>query len=126
MSLSLSRTTQKHAFGSALWVCLSAFTAMLAGCHAKPQLSPQEAEGKHLYTARCAHCHEENDLALHQVPPNLHPVFRHTKLPSGLPATDAVVQREILEGRGQMPAFAGRFTPDEMAALLAYLHTGLR
>jgi len=25
-----------------------------------------------------------------------------------------------------MPAFAGRFTGEQMAALLAYLHTGLR
>jgi mono/diheme cytochrome c family protein len=25
-----------------------------------------------------------------------------------------------------MPAFAGRFTDEQMAALLAYLHTGLR
>jgi mono/diheme cytochrome c family protein len=25
-----------------------------------------------------------------------------------------------------MPSFAGRFTEEQMAALLAYLHTGLR
>jgi mono/diheme cytochrome c family protein len=32
----------------------------------------------------------------------------------------------VLAGKGTMPAFAGRFTDEQMAALLAYLHTGLR
>jgi mono/diheme cytochrome c family protein len=29
-------------------------------------------------------------------------------------------------GRGMMPGFDGRFSGEQMAALLAYLHTGLR
>jgi len=57
--------------------------AMIAGCRARPQLTPQEAEGKHLYDVRCAHCHEENDLALKKVPPDLHAVFKTSALPSG-------------------------------------------
>ena len=99
---------------------------LLSGCRAKPQLTPQEAAGKHLYDVRCAHCHEDNDLALKKVPPDLHGVFRHDKLPSGLPATDAQVRLNVLTGRGMMPGFAGRFDDAQMAALLAYLHTGLR
>ena len=103
------------------------FAAMaLAGCFRKPALTPQQAEGKHLYASRCAHCHEENDLALKKIPPDLHGVFSSAKLPSGAPATDAEVQRVILAGKGFMPSFAGRFTQDQMSALLAYLHTGLR
>ena len=98
----------------------------LAGCHSSPQLTPQEAEGKHLYGVRCAHCHEDNDLALKKVPPDLHKVFKHDKLPSGLPATDAQIRLNVLNGRGMMPGFAGRFDDEQMAALLAYLHTGLR
>jgi mono/diheme cytochrome c family protein len=98
----------------------------LAGCHATPSLTPQEAEGKHLYLVRCAHCHEENDLALKKVPPDLHGVFNRKTLPSGAPATDAAVRQNVLAGRGMMPAFAGRFNGEQMAALLAYLHTGLR
>jgi mono/diheme cytochrome c family protein len=99
---------------------------MLVGCHGKPQLTQQEAVGKHLYDVRCAHCHEDNDLALKKVPPDLHGVFRHDKLPSGAPATDAEVRLHVLNGRGLMPGFAGRFDDEQMAALLAYLHTGLR
>ncbi len=90
-----------------------------------PPLTPEEAEGKHLYSARCAHCHEENDLQLKKIPPDLHRVFASTMLPSGAPATDAEVQRVVLAGKNMMPSFAGRFTDEQMTALLAYLHTGL-
>lgn len=99
--------------------------SLFAGCHAKPSLTPQQAEGQHLYNTRCAHCHEDNDLGLKKVPPNLRGLFTRTTLPSGLPATDQTVAREVLSGRGLMPAFAGRFTQDQMAALLAYLHTDM-
>jgi mono/diheme cytochrome c family protein len=98
----------------------------LAGCHSEPQLTAQEAEGKHLYQERCAHCHEDNDLALKKVPPELHGLFDQKTLPSGIPATDAAVRQNVLVGRGLMPGFAGRFNDEQMAALLAYLHTGLR
>jgi mono/diheme cytochrome c family protein len=98
----------------------------LAGCHSRPVLTPQEAAGKHLYQVRCAHCHEDNDLGLKKVPPNLHGLYAHTTFPSGAPASDAEVKRVVLEGKGMMPSFAGRFTDEQMAALLAYLHTGLR
>jgi cytochrome c2 len=98
----------------------------LTGCHRVPPLTPQEAEGKHLYSVRCAHCHEDNDLALKKVPPNLHDVFSRSTLPGGAPANDAEVKRVVLSGKGMMPSFAGRFSDDQMNDLLAYLHTGLR
>jgi cytochrome c peroxidase len=41
----------------------------LAGCHSAPALSPAELAGKHLYSVRCAHCHEDNDLALKRFHP---------------------------------------------------------
>jgi mono/diheme cytochrome c family protein len=109
-------------------VSLHALAACLAAssCHREPALTAQQQEGKHLYEVRCAHCHRDNDLALKKVPPDLHSVFARATLPSGAPATDAEVRRVVLTGKGMMPAFAGRFTDEQMAALLAYLHTGLR
>ena len=98
----------------------------LGGCHVALSLTPQEAAGKRLYQARCAHCHEENDLALKKIPPDLRGVFDRKTLPSGASATDAAVRQNVLAGKGMMPAFAGRFTEEQMAALLTYLHTGLR
>jgi len=32
----------------------------------------------------------------------------------------------VLTGKGMMPSFAGRFTDDQMVALLAYLHSEMR
>ena len=118
-----------------IWIRLKAFsgvvillvlTLCLGACREKPALTPQQMEGKHLYQVRCAHCHEENDLALKKVPPDLHGVFKSSKLPSGAQATDAEVKRVVLAGKGMMPAFTGRFDDAQMSALLAYLHTGLR
>jgi len=107
-----------------LLVCL-VMAAGMTGCRTAPTLTPQEAEGKHLYEIRCVHCHEENDLALKKAPPDLHGIFDRKTLPSGALATDAAVRQNILTGKGMMPSFAGRFTEEQMAALLAYLHRGL-
>ncbi len=101
-------------------------TAVLSGCQSTPALTVQQADGKHLYAVRCAHCHEENDLALKKIPPDLHGVFKRSALPSGAPATDAEVRRVVLAGKGLMPSFAGRFTEEQMNALIAYLRTGIR
>jgi mono/diheme cytochrome c family protein len=110
-----------------LWFVIAASLGIgLAGCHSKPALTRQEIAGKYLYLGRCAHCHEENDLALKKIPPDLHAVFGRTTLPSGAPATDAEVRRVVLAGKGMMPAFTGRFTGEQMDELVAYLHTGLR
>jgi mono/diheme cytochrome c family protein len=32
----------------------------------------------------------------------------------------------VQKGKEMMPGFAGRFTDEQMAALIAYLHAGLR
>jgi mono/diheme cytochrome c family protein len=114
-----------------VWVFVCIYLAAslglaLAGCHTAPSLTPQEAEGKRLYQVRCAHCHEDNNLALKKVPPDLHGVFAGKTLPSGVPATDAAVRQNVLTGKGMMPGFTGRFSDEQMAELLAYLHTGLR
>jgi mono/diheme cytochrome c family protein len=96
------------------------------GCRSETALTPKQEEGKHLYDVRCAHCHEENDLGFKQPPPNLRGVFSRSTLPSGAPATDPEVQKVVLQGKGMMPSFAGRFTSEQMADLLAYLHKGIR
>jgi mono/diheme cytochrome c family protein len=110
---------------------LLAFFAMsvelaLAGCRAKPALTPQQAEGKRVYEVGCAHCHEENDLRLKKVPPDLHGVFSRSKLPDGEPATDAEVEQVLMKGRGMMPSFAYQMSREQMEAVIAYLHAGIR
>ncbi|HEX4320732.1 MAG TPA: cytochrome c [Acidobacteriaceae bacterium] len=102
-----------------------ALVLVLTGCHSQPPLTLQQAEGQHLYAGRCAHCHEDNDLALKPPPPNIHGAMGNAHLPSGAPATDAEVRRLVLTGKNKMPSFSGRFTEEQMAALLAYLHTSM-
>ena len=98
----------------------------VAGCRSAPKLTPQEAEGRRLYGVGCAHCHEENDLHLKKTPPNLHGLFNRSTLPGGAPATNAEVEKVLLTGKGMMPSFAVQMTKEQMDALLAYLHTGMR
>jgi mono/diheme cytochrome c family protein len=104
-------------------------TAILSGCGPDPlarrQLA-QLAEGQHVYNTACAHCHEQNDLALKKVPPNLHGLFTRKTLPDGAPANDAEVKRVIMNGKGLMPPFQYQMTQDQLNAVVAYLHTGLR
>ncbi len=107
-------------------VLAAAVATGVAGCRSAPKLTPQQAEGKHLYDVGCAHCHEENDLHLKKVPPNLHGLFSRTTLPDGEPATDAEVEKVLLTGKGMMPSFAYQMTKQQMDAVVAYLHSGLR
>lgn len=121
---------RKRFWNRGIWLWLAVLLGLgqdlvLAGCHSAPRLTPRQAEGKHLYAVRCAHCHDENDLNLKKVPPDLHRAFQNARLPSGAPASDMEVMRVVLAGKGMMPSFAGRFSEEQMAALLAYLHTGL-
>jgi mono/diheme cytochrome c family protein len=95
----------------------------LSGCHSQPTLTPEQAAGQHLYAVRCAHCHEENDLALKPPPPNLHHIGERGILPNGGAATDLAIQNVVLNGKNKMPGFAGRFSQEQMAALIAYLRT---
>jgi len=79
-----------------------------------------------LYNVGCAHCHEENDLQLKKVPPDLHGVFDKATLPGGGPATDANVEQVLMKGKGMMPPFAYQMSREQMAAVIAYLHAGIR
>ena len=115
-----------HLSWGALVLGAAVFAVLAQGCKGPGALTAEQEEGKHLYAGRCAHCHEDNDLALKKAPPDLHGVFRRSTLPSGAPATDEQVKQVVLAGKGMMPSFAGRFDETQMKALLAYLHTGLR
>jgi mono/diheme cytochrome c family protein len=100
--------------------------AGVVGCRSAQRLSDQQAEGKHLYDVGCSHCHEANDLHLKKIPPNLHGLFSRNTLPDGEPATDAEVEQILIAGKGTMPSFAYQMTKEQMDAVVAYLHTGLR
>lgn len=94
----------------------------LTACSRHPS-SEEISRGKAIYTTNCALCHESNAISLPTQPPKLDGLFSKPNLPSGAPATDAQVRKTITEGRGIMPPFGPVLQPDEMDALIAYLHT---
>jgi len=115
-----------QSFPRHLSIALSALLLAVAACKARPSLTPQQLEGQKVYNVGCAHCHELNDLHLKKVPPDLHGLFDRTTLPDGEPATDADVERVLMNGKGMMPSFAYQMSREQMLAVIAYLHAGIR
>ena len=103
--------------------------AIFAACDAEPRktdaelgLNPEQAYGRRVYDARCAECHyaySKRDLR----GPSLAGLFKHPYMKNGIPANDDRVTDIILLGRSKMPAFQQKLTPQQLDALMAYLHT---
>ncbi|MFA6959622.1 MAG: cytochrome c [Opitutaceae bacterium] len=71
-----------------------------------------QASGRKLYLNSCAHCHGTD--ASGDEGPDLH----------GLQVSDRRMASVISHGiKGEMPSFAKKHPPVEIAALIAYLHT---
>ena len=104
-------------------------TVVLSGCRpplppSTPlnQLNAQQTSGYHVFESRCAGCHYPNgEASLHG--PGLQGVYKKKYLPSGAPANDDRVSAVILHGRNMMPAFGNNLDEQQLADLLAYLHT---
>ena len=96
-------------------------TAIAAGCSRGP--SQEEIAGRALYQLHCAQCHDNPPRYLIKTPPKLDKLFGGKTFPSGAPANDEELRRTIIEGLHTMPAFNGRLREDEVADLIAFLHT---
>jgi mono/diheme cytochrome c family protein len=102
---------------------------IFAACDSEPRksdaelgLNPQQAYGRRVYDARCAECHyaySKRDLR----GPSLAGLFQHQYMKNGMPANDDRVTDIILLGRAKMPGFQQKLTPQQLEALMAYLHT---
>jgi mono/diheme cytochrome c family protein len=101
----------------------------LAGCQSEPRksdaelgLNAQQARGRRVYDARCAECHyaySKRDLR----GPSMHGLFKKQYMTSGIPANDERVIDIIEMGRAKMPGFQNKLAVDQIADLVAYLHT---
>lgn len=85
-------------------------------------LNPEQAYGRRVYDARCAECHYAYSTRSLRGP-SLAGLFKHPYMKNGIPANDERVTDIILLGRSKMPAFQQKLTPQQMQALVAYLHT---
>ncbi len=85
-------------------------------------LTPQEAAGKQVFQNQCSSCHyADSDRGLYG--PGLAGLFRKPYLPSGMAANDARVTAVIVRGWAMMPPMGNTLSEQELADLLAYLHT---
>jgi mono/diheme cytochrome c family protein len=102
---------------------------MVVGCRpslgpskAVSALTPEEAQGRVVFSQLCASCHYADKTGdLHG--PSLFGLYRKPYMQSGAPANDDRVTAVTLHGHGMMPGFEGQLNAEQLQALLAYLHT---
>ena len=121
--------TPKRALFSFFFAILSIVIVLLLACNTEPRksdaelgLNPEQAFGRRVYDARCAECHyaySKRDLR----GPSLAGLFKRPYMKNGMPANDDRISDIILLGRSKMPSFQQKLTPQQMEALMAYLHT---
>ena len=112
-----------------LTVIIAISLGILAGCDAEPRktdaelgLTPQQASGRRVYDARCAECHYAYS-SRNLRGPSMHGLFKKQFMSSGIPANDDRVTDIIMMGRAKMPGFQQKIAQQQLADLLAYLHT---
>ncbi len=101
---------------------LSACTVERRKSDAELGLNPEQASGRRVYDQHCIRCHEPYSGRELQGP-SLKGVFKRQYFHNGMPANDDRMTDIVMFGRSKMPAFRESITPDQMRALLAYLHT---
>jgi mono/diheme cytochrome c family protein len=100
----------------------------VCGCDRLPpskplsELTPQETAGRQVFVSRCSSCHSA-DTEKGMNGPGLKGLFRKPYLHSGMAANDAQVTAVIVHGRNMMPALGNTLSDQQLADLMAYLHT---
>jgi mono/diheme cytochrome c family protein len=123
----------RYPFDTTFGVCLCISVAILftlAGCDVERRksdaelgLTTQQAAGRRVYDSTCDRCHEPYS-SRDKKGPSLQGVFRKQYLAkSGLPANDQRASDIIRSGRGMMEGFSQTLTEQQIADLLAYMHT---
>jgi mono/diheme cytochrome c family protein len=114
-------------------LCVSILISLLlgiTGCdverrksNAELGLNLQQIAGRKVYDDYCDRCHEPYS-SRGKKGPSLKDVFKRQYLPaSGMPANDERATDIIRLGREKMPGFGQVLTREQVASLLAYLHT---
>lgn len=82
-----------------------------------PQAGAQALDGKHIFAANCAACHQASGLGI----PGAFPALKGNKFVQGDPA---LVIATVLKGRGGMPTFAESLDDANLAAVISYVRGG--
>jgi mono/diheme cytochrome c family protein len=98
-----------------IFVAATGLAALLAGVHVFAQA------GADAYKAKCQMCHGADGLA--NTPAGKSMKARPFSSPDVLKETDAEMIAVIKNGKGKMPAFAGKLTDAQIDDVVAYIHT---
>jgi cytochrome c2 len=109
-------------------LAIAVFLAVLTGCGKNPDeqtdaelgLTPQQAQGRHVYRMYCAQCHSAY-TSRGMKGPSLKGLYKKEYLPSGLLANDQFVEQSIVRGRKMMPATS--LSKEQLDELMVYLHS---
>jgi mono/diheme cytochrome c family protein len=110
----------------AFLACALVALLSLSGCAEKEApkapLTPAQLRGERLYVADCAVCHRaDSEASLNG--PGLKGMYRKKFLSTGLPANDERVEEIIRRGRRSMPGYGNRYSDEQVADMIAYLHS---
>lgn len=85
-------------------------------------LNEQQARGRRAFQVYCANCHSAYTTSSSKGP-TMKGLYRNKYLPSGLVANDRFVEESFVRGRRMMPALGGSMSQQDVADVMAYLHT---
>jgi mono/diheme cytochrome c family protein len=90
------------------------FTLTLQAADPASSKSAAIHAGQDVFTAKCGQCHTTQADQVRLGPSLYHEMKKKS---------DAQVRAILKNGKGKMPSFDGKLTPQETSNLLAYLHT---
>jgi cbb3-type cytochrome c oxidase subunit III len=91
---------------------VAAYVAMVAGNPSAAASSKNATSGKDIFLANCGSCHTLADAGTSgTIGPNL----------DQLKPPQSIVQRQVINGGGAMPAFKGQLTPAQITAVAKYV-----
>lgn len=95
---------------------------LLTGTRMFAQKEGDAAQGKEVFEANCAVCHNP-DSEEKKIGPGLKGLFKHDKLKNGKKVTEANVRAVINAGGNGMPPYSDMLSDDERTNVIAYLKT---
>jgi mono/diheme cytochrome c family protein len=90
----------------------------------KPPVSAKAKQGETIFKAQCIGCHNKQPGDTTPFgPPNLHGIIGTNSASTPPQITPTVAAATIKTGKGIMPPFEGKLTPQDISNVVAYLKT---
>jgi mono/diheme cytochrome c family protein len=97
-------------------ICASSTLALAADGSPNAKNTAAVHTGQEVFTSKCFQCHSVQENQTRFGPSLYGELKQHKK-------TEAQLRQILKDGKGKMPSFDGKLTPEDTKNLLAYLHT---